>query len=189
MNLKFHLFEKGGKEKTSQTLDLAKKNADILGIKDIIMASTTGYTAEEAIKVFDPSVYRLIIVTHAYGFRKDLDQEFDIKIRKNLEQKNVKVFSGTHVYSGIGPSIYNEWKHMDLTNIFAKSIRKIFSDGVKVCHEIVMMATDTGLIPIGTDVISIGGTGRGADTVCWITASSSRNFLNARIKAILVKPQ
>ena len=77
---------------------------------------------------------------------------------------------------------------MDMTNIFAKSIRKLFCDGVKVCHEITLMAADSGLVPLGADVISIGGTGRGADTVCWITDLSSREFLKARIKAILVKP-
>ncbi len=189
MNLKFHLFEKGGKHNTSQALAFAKENANILGIKDIIVASTSGYTAEEAVKIFDPNMYNLVIVTHTYGFRKGVDQEFNSILRKTLEQKGVKVFSGGHVYSGIGPSLFNEWKHMDLTNLFAKSVRKIFCDGVKVCHEIVMMAADSGLISLGSDVISIGGTGRGADTVCWITAASSRDFLNARIKAILIKPQ
>ena len=130
----------------------------------------------------------MLIVTHTFGFRKGVAQEFDPELRKNLEQQGVKVFSGTHVYSGIGPALFNEWKHMDLTNIFAKSIRKLFCDGVKVCHEIVLMAADSGLVTLGNNVISIGGTGRGADTVCWITAASSRNFLEARIKAILAKP-
>ncbi len=160
----------------------------MLGIKDILVASTGGFTAEEAIKAFDPTEYNLVIITHSYGFRSEIDQEFSGKIRKLLENKGVKVFSGTHVYSGIGPGFYNEWNHMDLPNIFAKSIRKLFSDGVKVCHEITLMAADSGLVKIGNDVISIGGTGRGADTVCWITAQSSRNFLKARIKAILAKP-
>ena len=166
----------------------AKKNADSLGIKDIIIASTGGYTAEEALKIFDPNEYNLMIITHSYGFRSDIDQEFDNSIRKSLVKRGVKVFSGTHVYSGIGPDLYNEWKQMDFPNTFAKSIRKLFCDGVKVCHEITLMAADSGLVKLGNDVISIGGTGKGADTVCWITAQSSRDFLKARIKAILAKP-
>ena len=109
-------------------------------------------------------------------------------VRKNLEEQGVKVFSGTHVYSGIGPALQKEWGYMDFSGVFAKSVRKILSDGVKVCHEIAMMAADSGLVKLGSDVISIGGTGRGADTVCWITANSSRDFLKTRIKAILVKP-
>ncbi len=188
MNLKFHLFEKPGKQNTIETLNLAKKNAEILGIRDIIVASTEGFTATEAAKIFNTEQYNLVIVTHNYGFRKGINQEFNQELRENLQNQGVTVFSGTHVYSGIGPALQKEWGYMNFSSVFAKSIRKILSDGVKVCHEIVLMATDAGLIKLGSDVISVGGTGRGADTVCWITANSSRDFLKTRIKAILVKP-
>jgi hypothetical protein len=187
-NLKFYLFEKSGKQNTEQALALAKENADILGIKHIIIASTEGFTAEKAVEIFNPEKYNLIVITHSYGFRMGINQEFNDDTRMDLTNKGAQVYSGTHVYSGIGPSLYNEWKHMDSSNLFAKSIRKIFCDGIKVCHEITMMAVDSGLIPIGSEVISVAGTGRGADTVCWITANSSRDFLNVRIKAILAKP-
>jgi len=188
LDLKFHLFDKSGKQNTITTLNLAKKNADILGIKDIIVASTDGYSAEEAAKIFHSDHYNLIIITHNFGFRKGIDQEFNEELRQKLQEKGIKIFSGTHVYSGIGPALQKEWGYMDFSGVFAKSIRKILSDGVKVCHEIALMAADSGLVKLGSDVISVGGTGRGADTVCWITAASSRDFLNARIKAILVKP-
>ena len=177
-----------GKQHTEHAIKLAKNNADKLGIKNIVVASTEGYTAEKAAEIFGPKEYNLVVVTHTYGFRKGINQEFDSDLRTNLKKKGVHVYSGTHVYSGIGPALFNEWKHMDLTNIFAKSIRKILCDGVKVCHEIAMMGADSGLVPLGSDIISIGGTGRGADTVCWITANSSREFLKVRIKAILAKP-
>jgi uncharacterized protein len=188
LNLKFCLFDTPGKQNTEQSLILAKENADIIGIKNIIIASTEGYTAEKAVEIFDPEEYSLIIITHSYGFRKGIDQEFNSELRTHLTNRGVQVFSGTHTYSGIGPSLFTEWKHLDTPNLFAKSVRKILCDGVKVCHEIVMMAADSGLIPLGSDIISIAGTGRGADTVCWITANSSRDFLKVRIKAILAKP-
>lgn len=188
MDVKFHLFEKPGKQNTVQTLKLAKKNADLIGIKDIIIASTEGYTAEQAIQIFDPQQYNLVVITHNYGFRNDLEQEFNQELREKLTNQGVTVFSGIHAYSGIGPALQKEWGFMDFSGVFAKSIRKIFSDGVKVCHEIALMAADSGLVPLESDVITIGGTGRGADTVCWVTATSSRDFLKARIKAILVKP-
>ena len=188
MDLKFHLFEKPGKQHTIDTLNIAKENADILGIKDILIASTGGYTAEQAVKIFSPNEYNIVIVTHNYGFRKGLEQEFDSELRKKLVNQGVKIFSGTHAYSGIGPALQKEWGYMTFSGIFAKSLRKILSDGVKVCHEISMMAADSGLVKLDSDVISIGGTGRGADTVCLITANSTRDFLKTRIKAILVKP-
>jgi len=188
MDAKFYLFAKPGKQNTTHALRLAKENADILGIKDIIVASTEGYTAELAAKLFNPQIYNLVIITHNYGFNENCDQEFDPELRKSLIEKGITVHSSTHAYSGIGPALQKEWGQMDFSNLFAKSIRKIISDGVKVCHEITLMAVDAGLVKIGSDIISVGGTGRGADTVCWITAASSRDFLKARIKAILAKP-
>ena len=188
MDLKFHLHNKPGKQHTIATLNLAKENADLLGIKDIVIASTEGYTAEKGVKIFNPKSYNLVIVTHNFGFRKGVEQEFNSELREKLTKQGAKVFSGTHVYSGIGPALQKEWGHTDFSITFARSLRKILSDGVKVCHEITLMAADSGLIKLGSDVISVGGTGRGADTACWITAASSRDFLNARIKAILVKP-
>lgn len=182
------MFEKPGKQNTVEALTIAKENADKLGIRDIIVASTGGFTADQAIKIFNPEEYNLIILTHNYGFRTDVDQEFNQELRKELHKQGVTVFSSTHVYSGIGPSLQKEWGFMAFPGVFAKSLRKILSDGVKVCHEIAMMAADSGLVKLGSDVISISGTGRGADTVCWITAHSSRDFIKTRIKAIFAKP-
>ncbi|MBN2156525.1 MAG: hypothetical protein JW776_10825 [Candidatus Lokiarchaeota archaeon] len=188
MDLKFHAFDKSGKQNTVRALTLAKENADILGIKDILIASTEGYTAEQAVKIFDPNIYNLFVITHSFGFRDGTDQEFNEVLRQNLEKQGVHVHSSTHVYSGIGPALHKEWGFWDYSNIFARTVRKLFSDGVKVCHEIALIAADSGLVKPGSDVISVGGTGRGADTVCWIKATSSHNFLDARIKAILAKP-
>jgi hypothetical protein len=188
MDLKFHVFEKPGKQHTVDALNIAKENAEILGIKDILVASTSGYTAEQAVKIFSPNEYNIVIITHNYGFRKGVEQEFDAELRVKLVNQGVTIFSGTHAYSGIGPALQKEWGYMTFSGVFAKSLRKILSDGVKVCHEIAMMAADSGLVKLGTDVISIGGTGRGADTVCLVTANSTREFLKTRIKAILAKP-
>ena len=64
----------------------------------------------------------------------------------------------------------------------------MFSQGVKVCVEISAMAADSGVIPFD-DVITIAGTGRGADTACLIRANSSNRFFKIRIKEIIAKPK
>ena len=50
------------------------------------------------------------------------------------------------------------------------------------------MAADSGVIPFD-DVITIAGTGRGADTACLIRANSSNRFFKIRIKEIIAKPK
>ena len=188
MDLKFIAFNKVGMENTEAALKLAKENSEILDINDIVIASTRGYTAKKAVEIFDPSKYNIVIITHSYGFRDDIPQEFDPELQKELQLKGVKIHSGTLAFSGIGSALIKTHQFWDFPSLYARTIRTIFCDGVKVCHEIVLMASDAGLVKIGNDVLAVGGTGRGSDTVCLIKAASSRNFFNARIKAILAKP-
>ena len=53
-----------------------------------------------------------------------------------------------------------------------------FSQGMKVAPEIVMMATDVGAIPPGEDVVSIAGTGDGADTAVIVRSCHSDEFFD-----------
>ena len=188
MKLKFGFFEKAGKENTEEALNLAKENADNLGIKDIVIASTWGNTAKKAIETFNPKIYNIVIVTHNYGFRDGLEQEFDPDLRKELTELGVKIHSGTLAFSGVDSAMLKTHQHWGFQALYGRTIRTIFGDGVKVCQEIVLMAADSGSIDIGKDVISIAGKGTGADTVCLIKSSSSRLFLDMKIKAILAKP-
>ena len=64
----------------------------------------------------------------------------------------------------------------------------MFGQGMKVCVEIVAMAGDAGLIPIG-DVIAVAGTGRGADTVVVVAANSTNRLFDIKIREILAKPK
>ncbi len=49
------------------------------------------------------------------------------------------------------------------------------------------MSADAGLIPF-SDVISVAGTGRGADTAAVIEANSSNKFFDIKLREYLVKP-
>ncbi len=68
------------------------------------------------------------------------------------------------------------------------SVLRMFGQGMKVCVEIVAMAADAELIPV-EDVISVAGTGRGADTAVVIGAKSTNRFFEIKIKEILAKPK
>ena len=78
---------------------------------------------------------------------------------------------------------------MNLIDLLAKIIGGKFSQGTKVCIEIASTVCDAGLIPdLDRDIICVGGTGRGADTVCIIKPAPTSEFKNLRVKAILAKP-
>jgi hypothetical protein len=45
-------FEKAGKLNTEKTLRLAKERAETLNLKKVVLASSNGYTARMALKIF-----------------------------------------------------------------------------------------------------------------------------------------
>jgi len=66
---------------------------------------------------------------------------------------------------------------------------RILGNGMKVVSEIAMAAADAGLVRTDEEVISIGGTGRGADTAVVLKPVNVHNFFDLRIKEILCKPR
>ncbi len=183
-------FEKGGPQNTDKALEIAKKYAKKFGINDIIIASTTGMTAEKAAEIFDSEKFNIIIVTHAYYFvNNTIRQEFPEDKLEFLKKKGLKFHIGTHSMSGIerGLRIGKEaWMFVDL---LAKLLGWHFSQGIKVCIEISATICDAGLIPdLNRDIIAIAGMGKGADTVCLIKPAPTSEFKNLRVKAILCKP-
>ncbi|MBN1801615.1 MAG: hypothetical protein JW891_08935 [Candidatus Lokiarchaeota archaeon] len=183
-------FEKKGPENTEKTLEIAKKTAELLGINDIVLASTTGTVAEKAKAFFDPSLFNVVIITHAFYFTgPSLRQEFPEEKMLELKNHGFKVHASTHAMSGIERGIRLNKEAWQFVDLYAKILGVQFSQGVKVCIEIAATTCDAGLIPdLNRDIICVGGTGRGADTACLIKPAPTSVFKELRVKAILAKP-
>ena len=190
LKLEVTYFKKGGPDKTEESLNIAKKYADQLGIKDIVLASTTGTTAEKCLEVFDVNDYNVIVITHAFYFMgSERRQEFPEDKIEELKNKGLKIHSGTHAMSGIERGIRIQKEAWQFVDLLAKMLGAHFSQGVKVCIEIASTSCDAGLIPdLDRDIICVAGTGRGADTVCLIKPAPTNEFKKLRVKAILAKP-
>jgi hypothetical protein len=101
----------------------------------------------------------------------------------------LKFFIGTHAFAGPERSMRMSLKQWGPIELLAKYLRTNFCQGMKVCMEIALMAVDAGLIEdLEKNIICIGGTGRGADTVCIIKPAPSSLFDALRVKMILCKP-
>jgi hypothetical protein len=68
------------------------------------------------------------------------------------------------------------------------NLLRCFSQGVKVCFEIVLMTTDAGLLSSGETVMAVAGTGKGSDTALVMQAASSQHMRRLRVQEILCKP-
>jgi hypothetical protein len=68
------------------------------------------------------------------------------------------------------------------------STYRTFGQGTKVCVEIALMAADAGFLPVDRDVISMAGTGKGADTALLLRPANSSNFFDLKIREVIAKP-
>lgn len=173
-------FKSAGKENTDEVLKIARAYVDKEGIRSIIVASTTGYTAEKAAEAFKGK--NLVIVTHVTGFLEADGQQFSEKLRKRLESDGVKVLTTAHGFDGV-----NNLVEGSIGALIADTLR-MFSEGVKVAVEIAAMAADAGLVSTKEDAIAIAGTGKGADTALVLRPANTKQLFDLDVKKILAKP-
>jgi hypothetical protein len=185
MESKIIYFEKPGKDNTAQTLRMAKLRAKELGIKGILVASTTGDTALKAMKVFKGA--KIVVVSHFTGMKGPNIQEFTEENRQKLAKAGVPLFTATHTFSGLGRAMRKKFNMYLFEETVANTLR-IFGQGMKVVCEITLMAADAGLVRTDEDIMVIGGTGRGADTAVVLRPVNSEDFFDLKIREILCKP-
>lgn len=177
-------FEKCGKVNTKETVKLAVKTAKEKGINYIVVASNEGETAD----MLKDCGINVVVITHVNGFKQAGTQEMSEKTRTELESYGFKVYTSTHVLSGAERSLSNKFGGISPIEVMAYSLR-MFGQGIKVGVEIATMALDGGMIPYEEDVISVGGTGRGADSAIILRPAHSANILETKIKEIICKPR
>ena len=181
-------FEEKGEKNTEETLQLVRKRVQELGIKSVVVASTHGYTGLEAAKALKDLGVNIIAVTICQGYEKE-GWTMTREERRELEEAGVKVLTCLHALGDDVNSAFTEkYGGKSLAEVAARTLY-LFSQGMKVCVEIVLMAADAGLIGVDEEVMAVGGTGGGADTAVVIKPSYPRKFLDLRVLEIICKPR
>jgi hypothetical protein len=196
MEAKTVYFENPGVGNTEEVLRIARQRAEELGIKTILVGSTTGATAVKAIEALKG--FRVIVITHSTGFKEPNTQEFAEDNRKIVESKGVRMQTATHPFGGISramrqKSIPEAPTTYVIGDIVASTLRT-FGQGTKVACEIAVIAADGGLVRTDEDVISIAGTGsgtggRGSDTALVVQPACAEHYFELQVKEIICKPR
>ncbi len=181
-------FEKPGRDNTDACIEVVRDELSGGRIGHIVLATTTGDTALRFCEALDTGSINMVVVTHSWGFREPNTMEMDDQTRQRLLQMGARVYTGTMITHSVETAFASKFSGLYPTTIVAQTLRR-FGEGPKVCCEIVMMAADAGLIPEGEEVLSVAGTGRGADTVMVIRSAASKRFLDLRVLEILAKPR
>ncbi len=179
MEEKIVYFEKAGVINTEETLRLAVERAQARGIKKMVVASTRGDTARLAAERLAGTGITLTVIPHQYSGGRE--QRFPLELKESLEKEGHHVHFATSLFAT--ENLYGS----PIPRVMAFLLRT-FSQGMKVCVEMVMMAVDGGFVAGGEQVIAIAGSGRGADTAVVAIAASSRNLPDLHITEIICKP-
>ena len=190
MDTKVSYFEKTGRENTENTLRIARQRAEELGIQTIVVASSQGNTAVDAVEVFRG--LRVVVVSTQTGLSEPNVQRFSEENRKIVESKGAVILTTTHAFAGVSRAMRLKFDTLAIGEIIANVLR-VFGQGMKVVCEIAAMAVDSGLVRTDEDVISIAGTGgaagRGADTAVVLKPAPAHLFFEIEVKEILCKPR
>ena len=153
-----------GRENVDETLALVKKYAEELGIDDVVIASTTGFTARKALETLRGTGVKLTFVgTARERFPSDLIEE--------LKEKGCNICFSHEV----------SYDYPDQV----KMAYRRFCQGAKVAVEIAMIAAQENYVSTDKDVISMGKW----DTALIIKPSTSSRFEDLMIRELICKPR
>jgi hypothetical protein len=180
-------FTEPGKKNTSHTLRIARDRAAADDVKRVLIASTLGHTIKLALEAFDGVDVQFVVV----GGRRS---QFPEGLYEELQ-------AGGHAV------IFHDECGLQYPDIAWEILRR-FSEGMKVCVQMALIASDLEILPVGEEVIAVAGTGRedflaggGADTAIVVETVKSKDFfkldlpqsqtkiIGRKIKEILCRPR
>ncbi len=188
---KTYYFDAPGAENTPDAARFAVERAQELGLKKIVVASTGGRTALAFLDAMKGTDLELIVVTHVVGFTRPGEWEFSPEAAATLREAGATIVTGTHALSGLERAISRSSRlgGSSRTEAIAEALRRIVAIGLKVAVECVLIAADQGVVGADEEVIAVGGTATGADTVCVIRPAHTASFFDLQVREIVAMPR
>ena len=171
---------KVSRRNTPKCCKLAVNRTEELGIKQIVIASDTGFSAlklMDEIKAANIGNVKVIVEAGMYGEFGPNKTGFVPENKDKLEKMGAKVVWGTSSFTGLSRAIRWRYGNIQLAEIIA-AVYKTLSEGFKVAVEIAMTCADMGVLTVGEKCMAIGGTSRGADTAVVLTPCNSFAFFD-----------
>ena len=178
-------FAVAGPPNTPRTLELAGARARELGIRQVLVATTTGATGLLAAQAL--CGLQVIVVTHSAGFAAPGTQELTPENRAAIQAAGAHILTCQHAFGGVGRAVRKKLGTYELEEIVAFTLRT-FGQGVKVAAEMALMAADAGLVRPGEPVIAVAGSGRGADTAVLLDPTNAQTFFDLRFLELICMP-
>lgn len=184
MESKTLYFETPGKGNTDATLALVRERCQALGIRQVVVASSHGYTARRAASMLAGLPVKIIVVTICAGF-DDVGWTMSPKDRSELEALEMVVLTSLHA---LGDDVSEALGSVSPNRVVRDTLY-CFCQGMKVAVEVAVMAADAGLLDMAGEVVAVAGTDEGADTALVLKPAYARHFKKLEVREILAKPR
>jgi hypothetical protein len=176
-------FHRPGPGNTDNVIHAVRQRVKEGGIEYAVVASVTGQTALKVAEKLKGLGVSVVCVSGSPGWGTYHGVEYPFvkgKVRERLEKLNVSIvdktpstLSGDTIDYGLA-----RYGYIPLSWIVAETLEAVGGYGLKTAVEVVLMATDCGMVPPRVKVISIGGSDRGADTSIVAKASYSSSMFS-----------
>jgi len=185
---KLILFEKPGRECTGPCLAAAAERARALGIRQVVLATTSGQTALEAAEAFAGQEVRLVGVHLMAGVWAKYAAPDPAKVAA-AEAKGVQFLTATHTLMGnLENAVMQKFGGVHPGNLIAHTYYA-FGQGMKVAVEVATMAADAGLLNMEAECLAVAGTGVGADVAIVVKPAYSVNFFDLQVREVICMPR
>jgi hypothetical protein len=175
-------FTETGSGNTDRTLHLVAERAKSLGIRTVLVATTSGATGVRATELL--TGLDVVAVTHSAGFQTPFVFTYDPANIERIKAAGARVLTTTHAFGGVGRAVRKKLNTYQVDEIMAFTLRT-FGQGMKVAAEITLMASDGGLLPDGSPIIAVAGSGHGADTAVVLKPTHAQTFFDLRFLEII----
>jgi hypothetical protein len=184
-------FDDTGKaqQNTQKIVETVAAYLRIHRVGHIVFATNTGYVGSQFVPLANshPKV-NFVAVKMAPALDKIYGVKWNARYGSAMDKAGIKLVRGVHgLTGGLDRALRRKFEGCPPNALIAETLY-LFSQGMKVCLEIIPMACDAGLVPEGVQVISCAGTGHGADTAIVATSAASANFFDIDIHRILAMP-
>ena len=182
------LFEDPGPSNTDNTLQAARERMEELGIRHLVIATTTGDTTLKAAKLFEGKEVSIVGVTLHAGLWEKYSAPVP-HIQEAAEKRGVRFVTATHTLMGnVESAIQAKLGGLPPVELIAHTYYTL-SQGMKVAVEVAVMAADAGCIPVDEEIVAIAGTEEGADTAIVLRPAYSTEFFDLKIREIVAMPR
>jgi len=185
-------FEDTGKWKdnTRAVVAIVRECLRTARVKHVVMASNTGYTAAQfaPLAKANPKV-NFVAVKMAPAIDAIYDVKWNARYGRIMQEAGINLVCGTHALTGgVDRALTATFEGGFPPSAIIAHTLYLFSQGMKVCVEIIAMACDAGQVPEGVQVLACAGTGSGSDTAILATSAASANLFEMDIHRVLAMP-